>query len=159
MYYAGKDFESAKEYKTLEGAKKAADKNGLNVYDEDAAQIYPEPVADPEEDQQQEEQAAAADEAVQEQEGDQQQEQESDQQQEQAKVKEEDVKGTIRRVFDGKLRLRREPSFDDSAICGVTAFDVKKAVKKFTTPDGVLYQTADGYFVSGRPGDVEFIPE
>ena len=67
MYYAGKDFESAKEYKTLEGAKKAADKNGLNVYDEDAAQIYPEPAADPEEDQQQEEQAAAADEAVQEQ--------------------------------------------------------------------------------------------
>ena len=131
MYYAGTDFESAKEYKTLEGAKKAADKNGLNVYDEDAAQIYPEPVADPEEDQQQE----------------------------QAKVKEEDMKGTIRRVFDGKLRLRREPSFDDSAICGVTAFDVKKAVKKFTTPDGVLYQTADGYFVSGRPGDVEFIPE
>lgn len=151
MYYAGKDFESAKEYKTLEGAKKAADKNGLNVYDEDAAQIYPEPVADPEEDQQQEEQAAAADEAVQEQEG--------DQQQEQAEVKEEDVKGMIRRVFDGKLRLRREPSFDDSAICGVTAFDAKKAVKKFTTPDGVLYQTADGYFVSGRPGDVEFIPE
>ena len=143
MYYAGTDFESAKEYKTLEGAKKAADKNGLNVYDEDAVQIYPEPVADPEEDQQQEEQAAAADEAV----------------QEQAEVKEEDVKGTIRRVFDGKLRLRREPSFDDSAICGVTAFDVKKAVKKFTTPDGVLYQTADGYFVSGRPGDVEFIPE
>lgn len=131
MYYAGTDFESAKEYKTLEGAKKAADKNGLNVYDEDAVQIYPEPVADPEEDQQQE----------------------------QAEVKEEDVKGTIRRVFDGKLRLRREPSFDDSAICGVTAFDVKKAVKKFTTPDGVLYQTADGYFVSGRPGDVEFIPE
>ena len=85
--------------------------------------------------------------------------QEGDQQQEQAEVKEEDVKGTIRRVFDGKLRLRREPSFDDSAICGVTAFDVKKAVKKFTTPDGVLYQTADGYFVSGRPGDVEFIPE
>ena len=81
------------------------------------------------------------------------------QQQEQAEVKEEDVKGTIRRVFDGKLRLRREPSFDDSAICGVTAFDTKKAVKKFTTPDGVLYQTADGYFVSGRPGDVEFIPE
>lgn len=143
MYYAGTDFESAKEYKTLEGAKKAADKNGLNVYDEDAAQIYPEPVADPEEDQQQEEQAAAVDEAV----------------QEQAETKEEDVKGTIRRVFNGKLRLRREPSFDDSAICGVTAFDVKKAVKKFTTPDGVLYQTADGYFVSGRPGDVEFIPE
>ena len=145
MYYAGIDFESAKEYKTLEGAKKAADKNGLNVYNEDAAQIYPEPVADPEEDQQQEEQAAAVDEAAQE--------------QEQAETKEEDVKGTIRRVFDGKLRLRREPSFDDSAICGVTAFDVKKAVKKFTTPDGVLYQTADGYFVSGRPGDVEFIPE
>lgn len=131
MDYAGTDFESAKEYKTLEGAKKAADKNGLNVYDEDATQIYPEPVADPEEDQQQE----------------------------QAEVKEEDVKGTIRRVFDGKLRLRREPSFDDGAICGVTAFDVKKAVKKFTTPDGVLYQTADGYFVSGKPGDVEFVPE
>lgn len=44
MYYTGHDFESAKEYKTLDGAKKAADKNGMNVYDEDAVQIYPEHV-------------------------------------------------------------------------------------------------------------------
>lgn len=70
-----------------------------------------------------------------------------------------EVHGKIRRVFDGKLRLRRKPSFDDEAVCGVTMFTEKTAVKKFTTDRGVLYETMDGYFVSGDPKHVEFIPD
>lgn len=166
MYYTGHDFESAKEYKTLDGAKKAADKNGMNVYDEDAVQIYPEPV-EGSEGEQQEEETAAAGETAQEQEGDKQQEvpgekpaeEQEVQEQEPAGIKEESVTGVIRRVFDGKLRLRRAPSFSSDTVCGVTKFDERRVTQKATTPEGVMYKTASGYYVSGRPEHVEFIAE
>ena len=136
MYYTGHDFESAKEYKTLDGAKKAADKNGMNVYDEDAVQIYPEPV-EGSEGEQQEEETAAAGETAQEQEGNQQQEapgekpaeEQEVQEQEPAGIKEESVTGVIRRVFDGKLRLHRAPSFSSDTVCGVTKFDERRVTQ------------------------------
>lgn len=166
MYYTGHDFESAKEYKTLDGAKKAADKNGMNVYDEDAVQIYPKPV-EGSEGEQQEEETAAAGETAQEQEGDQQQEapgekpaeEQEVQEQEPAGIKEESVTGVIRRVFDGKLRLHRAPSFSSDTVCGVTKFDERRVTQKATTPEGVMYKTASGYYVSGRPEHVEFIAD
>lgn len=166
MYYTGHDFESAKEYKTLDGAKKAADKNGMNVYDEDAVQIYPEPV-EGSEGEQQEEETAAVGETAQEQEGDQQQEapgekpaeEQEVQEQEPAGIKEESVTGVIRRVFDGKLRLHRAPSFSSDTVCGVTKFDERRVTQKATTPEGVMYKTASGYYVSGRPEHVEFIAD
>lgn len=166
MYYTGHDFESAKEYKTLDGAKKAADKNGMNVYDEDAVQIYPEPVEDSK-GEQQEEETAAVGETAQEQEGNQQQEapgekpaeEQEVQEQEPAGIKEESVTGVIRRVFDGKLRLHRAPSFSSDTVCGVTKFDERRVTQKATTPEGVMYKTASGYYVSGRPEHVEFIAD
>lgn len=166
MYYTGHDFESAKEYKTLDGAKKAADKNGMSVYDEDAVQIYPEPVEDSK-GEQQEEETAAAGETAQEQEGGQQQEapdekpaeEQEVQEQEPDGIKEESVTGVIRRVFDGKLRLHRVPSFSSDTVCGVTKFDERRVTQKATTPEGVMYKTASGYYVSGRPEHVEFIAD
>ena len=166
MYYTGHDFESAKEYKTLDGAKKAADKNGMNVYDEDAVQIYPEP-AEGSEGEQQEKETAAVGETAQEQEGNQQQEapgekpaeEQEVQEQEPAGIKEESVTGVIRRVFDGKLRLHRAPSFSSDTVCGVTKFDERRVTQKATTPEGVMYKTASGYYVSGRPEHVEFIAD
>lgn len=166
MYYTGHDFESAKEYKTLDGAKKAADKNGMNVYDEDAVQIYPEPV-EGSEGEQQEEETAAVGETAQEQEGGQQQEapdekpaeEQEVQEQEPDGIKEESVTGVIRRVFDGKLRLHRAPSFSSDTVCGVTKFDERRVTQKATTPEGVMYKTASGYYVSGRPEHVEFIAD
>lgn len=166
MYYIGHDFESAKEYKTLDGAKKAADKNGMNVYDEDAVQIYPEPV-EGSEGEQQEKETAAVGETAQEQEGNQQQEapgekpaeEQEVQEQEPAGIKEESVTGVIRRAFDGKLRLHRAPSFSSDTVCGVTKFDERRVTQKATTPEGVMYKTASGYYVSGRPEHVEFIAD
>ena len=70
-----------------------------------------------------------------------------------------EVHGTIRRVFEGRLRLRRRPSFEDDAICGVTLFDEKKVEKKAKIGDRVLYKTTDGYWISGDPEHTEFIPE
>ncbi len=182
MYYVGRYFEEAKEYKTLDGAKKAAKKKGLNVYDEYAVQIYPELVEGPEEKEAVEEVETAADpeEKDTEKEGlnvydeyavqiypelvEGPEEKEAAEEVETAADPEEkdttkEISGKIRRVFAGKLRLRREPSFDPTAVCGVTKFTEKKVVKKITTKDGVLYQTTDGYYISGRPGDTEFIPE
>ena len=72
---------------------------------------------------------------------------------------EEEVHGTIRRVFDGRLRLRRRPSFEDDAICGVAMFDEKNVEKKAKIGDRVLYKTTDGYWISGDPEHTEFIPE
>ena len=72
---------------------------------------------------------------------------------------EEEVHGTIRRVFDGRLRLRRRPSFEDDAICGVTMFNEKNVEKKAKIGDRVLYKTTDGYWISGDPEHTEFIPE
>ena len=72
---------------------------------------------------------------------------------------EEEVHGTIRRVFDGRLRLCRRPSLEDDAICGVTMFDEKNVEKKAKIGDRVLYKTTDGYWISGDPEHTEFIPE
>lgn len=179
MFYVGNEFnkEENKPYKTIDGAKKAADKAGAFVFDEEGVKVHPIKVqltdevpdgalevnedgsvntynedgekvgtATPEEVQ------AAMDQNA----------EDGVQQATAAKTgdpKVMEVHGKIRRVFDGKLRLRRKPSFDDDAVCGVTMFTEKTAVKKFTTDRGVLYETSDGYFVSGDPKHVKFIPD
>lgn len=198
LYYVGEEFDvkKNKEYKTLDGAKKAADKAGLFVFDQEGVKIHPLKVeltddvpesalkenpdgslntynkagekvgtATPEEVKAAEEQiteedikqAEAAAKAEEAEAAEQEDEEESGQHD--TEIKEEEVHGHVRRVFEGRLRLRRAPSFDDSAVCGVTMFDEKKAVKKITIGDRVLYQTADGYFISGDPKHVEFIPD
>lgn len=198
MFYMGEVFdkENNKQYKTLDGAKKAAEKAGLSVYDEEGVKVYPlkaqqeddvpdgaleenadgsvntyneagekvgtatpEEVAEAEaqitpEDVQQAEAAAKEEKADQE---------AGKADQDHEKVNQEpdevEVHGVIRRVFQGKLRLRRAPSFDDSAICGVTMFTEKAVTKKVKVGEQVMYKTLDGYFISGDPAHVEFIPD
>lgn len=193
MFYMGEVFdkETNKEYKTLDGAKKAAEKAGLSVYDEEGVKVYPLKVeltddvpdgaleenadgsvnvynkagekvgtATPEEVQAAEEQitpedieqaeaAAKAEEEA----------QKADQDQENKEPDEVEVHGVIRRVFPGKLLLRRAPSFEDSAICGVTMFTEKAVTKKIKVGEKTMYKTLDGYFVSGDPAHVKFIPD
>lgn len=202
MFYIGEAFdkENNKEYKTLDGAKKAAEKAGLSVYDEEGVKVYPLKVqltddvpdgalkknadgsvntyneagekvgtATPEEvaeaeaqitpkDVQQAEAAAKADQEA----GKPDQEPEkTDQDHEKVNQDPDEVEvhGVIRRVFQGKLRLRRAPSLDDSAICGVTMFTEKTVTKKVKVGEQVMYKTLDGYFISGDPAHVKFIPD
>lgn len=191
MFYMGDVFdkETNKEYKTLDGAKKAAEKAGLCVYDEEGVKVYPLKVeltddvpdgaleenadgsvnvynkagekvgtATPEEAKAAEEQitpedieqAAAATKAEEEAQKVDQENKEPD---------EVEVHGVIRRVFPGKLRLRRVPSFEDSAICGVTMFTEKAVTQKVSVGGKTMYKTLDGYFVSGDPAHVKFIPD
>ena len=79
--------------------------------------------------------------------------------QEDTEPDEVEVHGVIRRVFPGKLRLRREASFDDRAICGVTMFTEKAVTKKVKIGGKLMYKTLDGYFISGDPAHVKFIPD
>lgn len=175
MFYMGDVFdkETNKEYKTLDGAKKAAEKAGSSVYDEEGVKVYPLKVemtddvpdgaleenadgsvnvynkagekvgtATPEE-------VKAAEEKA----------QKVDQDRENKEPDEVEVHGVIRRVFPGKLRLRRAPSFEDGAICGVTMFTEKAVTQKVSVGGKTMYKTLDGYFVSGDPAHVKFIPD
>lgn len=194
MFYTGEVFdkEENKEYKTLEGAKKAAEKAGLSVFDEGGVKVYPLKVqltddvpdgaleanadgsvnvyneagekvgnATPDEvataeaqitpeDVEQAAAAARAEDA---------EKPEQDQEKPEQEPEETEVRGVIRRVFPGKLRLRREASFDVRAICGVTMFTEKAVTKKVKIGDKVMYKTLDGYFISGDPAHVKFIPD
>lgn len=194
MFYLGKQFDikKNKEYKTFDGAKNAAEKKGLCVFDEVGTKLYPlkvnltltdkvpegalEDNADgsvnvynedgekvgtisaeeaeaasffPDDVTEEDIKAAAK---VMEYE-----EQEAEYEEHDDGI--EEVNGMIRRVFQGKLRLRRKPSMDDSAICGVTMFEEKRVVRKHTFRGTVMYETSDGYFISGNPVHVEFIPD
>ena len=69
------------------------------------------------------------------------------------------IKGKIRRVFNGSIRIRKAPSWDNDAVRGATAF-IEKIVTHVMEVDGKpMYKTLDGYFVSGDPKLVEYIEE
>ncbi len=65
------------------------------------------------------------------------------------------VRGTIRRKFDGYLRLRNRPSWDASAVAGVTHFNVKRVVGVLKVDGKLMYKTNDGFFITGEPELVE----
>lgn len=199
MFYVGKEFniQKNKEYKTLDGAKKAADKVNLCVFDEVGVKVHPlkvrmtdnvpegalednldgsvnvynesgekvgtvtaeeaEAVSVLPDDVTEEDLKAAAKAAEYE-------KQEEDLRYEEDQGEEtnnnvEKVNGMVRRVFQGKLRLRRKPSMDPGVVCGVTMFEKKRVSKKHTVCGAVMYETTDGFFISGDPAHVEFIPD
>jgi hypothetical protein len=177
MFYVGNTFDEKanKGYKTIQNAKKAAEKDGLSVWDEEGVKLYPlkvEVTDDVPDDAALEEKSDGSVNAYDET-GEKVGEVSAEEVKEimdeitaedveaaaAAARSEEEVHGTIRRVFEGRLRLRRRPSFEDDAICGVTMFDEKKVEKKAKIGDRVLYKTTDGYWISGDPEHTEFIPE
>ena len=164
MFYVGNTFDEKanKGYKTIQNAKKAAEKDGLSVWDEEGVKLYPlkvEVTDDVPDDAALEEKPDGSVNAYDET-GEKVGEVSAEEVKEiMAARSEEEVHGTIRRVFEGRLRLRRRPSFEDDAICGVTMFDEKKVEKKAKIGDRVLYKTTDGYWISGDPEHTEFIPE
>ena len=151
MFYVGNTFDEKanKGYKTIQNAKKAAEKDGLSVWDEEGVKLYPlkvEVTDDVPDDAALEEKPDGSVNAYDET-GEKVGEVSAEEVKEimdeitaedveaaaAAARSEEEVHGTIRRVFEGRLRLRRRPSFEDDAICGVTMFDEKKVEKKADT--------------------------
>lgn len=67
------------------------------------------------------------------------------------------VKGKIRRIFNGSLRIRRSPSWDVSAVRGAMQFE-EREVTHLLQVDGVpMYRMIDGYFITGDSHLVEFV--
>lgn len=69
------------------------------------------------------------------------------------------IKGKIRRVFNGSIRIRNAPSWDNEAIRGVAAFTEKEVTHVMEVDGQPMYKTLDGYFISGNPKLVEYIEE
>lgn len=69
------------------------------------------------------------------------------------------IKGKIRRVFNGSVRIRKAPSWDNDAVRGATAFTEKIVTHVMEVDGKPMYKTLDGYFVSGDPKLVEYIEE
>lgn len=67
------------------------------------------------------------------------------------------ISGKVRRVFDGNLRIRNRPSWEASAVRGVSAF-IEKTVTHLLEVDGKqMYRTAEGYFISADKKHVEYV--
>lgn len=179
-YYMGDTFnkEENKEYKTLEGGLKAAQKAKENLYDENGEIVYnaEEAAAAPE--------APAATMTDEVPEGALEENEDgsvnvynedgevagtmSKEEAEDAMAAVTDVidgvpavriTGRIRRKVDASIRIRNYPSMDARAVRGVSRFEEKK-VTHILDVDGVqMYRMSDGYFITANPNIVEYIPE
>lgn len=69
------------------------------------------------------------------------------------------IKGKIRRVFNGSIRIRNAPSWDNEALRGAAAFTEKEVTHVMEVDGQPMYKTLDGYFISGDPKLVEYIEE
>lgn len=69
------------------------------------------------------------------------------------------IKGKIRRVFSGSIRIRKAPSWSNEAVRGATTFTEKIVTHVMEVDGKPMYKTLDGYFISGDPKLVEYIEE
>ena len=69
------------------------------------------------------------------------------------------IKGKIRRVFNGSIRIRKAPSWSNDAVRGAAAFTEKIVTHVMEVDGKPMYKTFDGYFISGDPKLVEYIEE
>lgn len=69
------------------------------------------------------------------------------------------IKGKVRRMFNGSIRIRKAPSWSNDAVRGATAFTEKIVTHVMEVDGKPMYKTLDGYFISGDPKLVEYIEE
>lgn len=69
------------------------------------------------------------------------------------------IKGKIRRVFNGSIRIRKAPSWSNDAVRGATTFTEKIVTHVMEVDGKPMYKTLDGYFISGDQKLVEYIEE
>ena len=69
------------------------------------------------------------------------------------------IKGKIRRVFNGSIRIRKAPSWSNDAVRGAAAFTEKIVTHVMEVDGKPMYKTLEGYFISGDPKLVEYIEE
>lgn len=169
LYYLGKGTEfkkeDCKEYKTIEGALKAAAKNEeLVVWDENGGTGGNTPVepengqngANSEQENGQQTSGDGDDAAGQETSGD-------DARKTEEQVSDSDTiypEKTTRAIVDcdGALNLRRSASWGNESICGRAARGQSYYIKAIHTVEGKkMLETIDGIFLSGQPEHVRII--
>lgn len=136
-YFMGETFdkEKNKPYKKLDAAEKAAEKQKAAVFDENGAVV--KDFREKEEKPAEQPQTAT-----------------DDSQEQQPAVR---IKGKVRRVFNGSIRIRKAPSWSNDAVRGATAFTEKIVTHVMEVDGKPMYKTLDGYFISGDPKLVEYI--
>ena len=189
MYYVGTSFNPADGgYKTIQNAKKAADKINANVYDESGVVVYPEqePAADEMTVTQPEAAATPAPEP------------ETDltddvppgaleenpdggvtaydetgakvgtvSGEELEKLREaageqftEPAAGTVTVVRDGMIAIRNAASWEDGHKCGIAKTGyTARVTEHINIKGGALYKMESGKYISGRPEDTKFTPD
>lgn len=186
MFYVGNEFDKKqnKEYKTEDGARKAAEKALTCLFDADGNVIADFRQTDTEVEQQQGEIAEGApaenvtvtmtddvpedalnddDVKIYDGEGHQtgtmQQDKFAELMAGAVDGNEIRMTGKIRRVFVGALRLRNRPSWDADAVAGTSVF-TEKAIAAALMVDGKpMFKTLDGYYITGDTSLVEYIGE
>lgn len=171
-YFMGETFdkEKNKPYKKLDAAEKAAEKQKAAVFDENGAVVkdFREKEEKPAEQPQ-----TATDGSQEQQPADStdQENQVGTATPEEIKAAEEAVtenidgvpavriKGKVRRVFNGSIRIRKAPSWSNDAVRGATAFTEKIVTHVMEVDGKPMYKTLGGYFISGDPKLVEYIEE
>lgn len=67
------------------------------------------------------------------------------------------IRGRIRRVFAGNLRIRNRPSWKPSAVRGISAFEEKEVTHLLEVDGKQMYRTVEGYFISADEKHVEYV--
>lgn len=67
------------------------------------------------------------------------------------------IRGRIRRVFAGNLRIRNRPSWQLSAVRGISAFEEKEVTHLLEVDGKQMYRTVEGYFISADEKHVEYV--
>lgn len=67
------------------------------------------------------------------------------------------ISGRIRKIFPGNLRIRNRPSWQPSAVRGISAFGEKEVTHLLKVDGKPMYRTAEGYFITGDEKLVEYV--
>lgn len=172
MYYMGTEYdkEKCKGYKKLDAAEKAAEKQGAAVFDENGevvadfrpAATMTDEVPDGATEESPDGSVKAYNEKG---------EEVGTATAEEVKAAEESVteeidgvqavrvKGKIKRLFKGAIRVRNKPSWSPHVVRAAAAFDTKDVTHVLNVDGKPMYRTKDGYFITGEPELVKYIEE
>lgn len=160
MYYVGKTFSKKEnvQYKTEKGARAAAEKKNLNIYDAGGNLIYtatPQNAQKQQEDTKTDKLTGGAEK---------QQESTKNERTDTSEEREElegltaiPLGGTVKRICSAKLRIRSKPSWSPDVVTEVSDFDTKEITHLVYADGKPMYRTAEGTYISAHPDLVEYM--
>lgn len=172
MYYVGTSFNPANGgYKTIQNAKKAADKINANVYDESGVIVYP--IAAEEMAQNAAEmpynisEGNFANEAESNDNGAHSEKESYSDSTDADTLRKaaggqlaEPAAGTVTVTRDGMIAIRNAASWEDGHKCGIAKTGyTARVTERINAKGGTLYKMESGKYISGKPEDTKFTPD